>query len=61
MTKISAYNPKPRFVGSADVDTRPKLTSDDRCEACEREVATHEVKEGILCDTCYGEIYGGSK
>lgn len=30
---------------------------DDYCDACERNVANHECKEGILCDECYLNLY----
>jgi hypothetical protein len=33
--------------------------ADDYCEACFRRVATHEENEGLLCDHCYHDIYGG--
>lgn len=33
--------------------------ADDYCEACFKHVANHECDEGILCDYCYHDIYGG--
>ena len=37
---------------------KPKLTSDDACEACGVTVANRECAHGILCDACDAAVHG---
>lgn len=38
--------------------TIPDSSSDDRCEACQKEAANQECAHGILCDDCYEQVHG---